>query len=373
MHWLGFFYFTISCGHLIWRATIYNYGIEEFEVEPDDISYLFSIGAIPGLLTIALGFLVQRFTLLVVLVTSYLLIGAGLIVIGQSAKWETVGVGVLLLNLGLAVVYPMSSSFCLNRSPTDQAAITLGSLKSLGPAAALVTVPLMLLLTPVLSVRPFLLTVGGIIIGVGMLVTPFANHFGVMHNLQHRFRFRGWLIPFYVLNFLNGSRSALFKTFVIIFLVQGYGLEIGTTAGIVTCGYIINCIGYLFMGPFVQSFGHGKVLQCIYLLVALLFFGFSVIESKFVLIVLYLADSFLFCTTVATDAYLKSNCANKDYVSQLSAGVTLFYCAGFIMPVFGAILWRQYDYHGPFALGIVLAVISIFVSQRLDANFNGAE
>ena len=217
MLWLGFFYFTISCGHLIWRATIYNFGLEEYDVKPEEISYLFSIAALPGLLTIALGFLVQRITLVAILISSYFSIGAGLIVMGQSANWQTVWGGVLLLNLGFAVIYPMAGCFCLNRSRADRAAVTLGNLKSLGPAAAFATIPLMTFLLPLFNIRTLLLMTGYVTIVVGMVITPYASRFVVMRRLQRRFKFRRQLLPFYTLNFLNGSRSALFKTFVIFF------------------------------------------------------------------------------------------------------------------------------------------------------------
>ena len=370
--WLGFFYFTISCGHLIWRATVYNFGLEEYNVKPEDISYLFSIAAIPGLLTIGLGFLVQRITLVAILISSYFLIGAGLIVMGESANWHTVWGGVLLLNLGFAVIYPMAGCFCLNRSRTERAVVTLGSLRSLGPAAAFATIPLMAFLLPLFNVRTLLLMTGYVTIAVGMVITPYATRFVVMRRTQRQFQFRRHLLPFYALNFLNGSRSALFKTFVIFFLVHNYGLEIGTTASIVICGYVLNCIGYLLVGPCVQSFGHRKVLQYVYLLVAFLFLGFSTIEARNILITLYLADSFLFCTSVVTDAHLKLSCAGLDYVGQLSAGVSVFYFAGFIMPGVGAILWHYFDYHGPFVLGAVLAFISILVSQGLASNLKNA-
>ncbi len=365
MLWLGCFYFTISCGHLIWRATIYNFGLEEYNIQTEEISHLFSIAAIPGLLTIGLGFLIQKITLFAILVISYLMIGAGLIVIGESTNWETVWGGVLLLNFGFAVIYPVASCFCLNRSRTEQAPVTLGNLKSLRPAAALATVPLIAFLLPLSSVRTFLFITGSITIVVGLAITPFTMHFVVAHKRQRRFQFRSDLLPFYALNFLNGSRSALFKTFVIFFLVHNYGLQIGTTAGIVVCGYIFNCLGYLLIGPLVLSFGHRKVLQYVYFLVAILFLGFILIDARDVLISLYLVDSFLFCTSVVTDAHLKLNCEEQDYAGQLSAGISVFYFAGFLMPVLGAMLWQHFDYHGPFVLGAVLAVISILVSQRL--------
>jgi hypothetical protein len=368
MLWLGFFYFTTSCGHLIWRATVYNFGLEEYNVKPEDISYLFSIAAIPGLLTIGLGFLVQRITLVAILISSYFLIGAGLIIMGESANWQMVWGGVLLLNFGIAVIYPIAGCFCLNRSRADRAAVTLGSLKSLGPAAAFATIPLMTFLLPLFDVRTLLLMAGYVTIAVGMAITPHATRFVVMRQMQRRFQFRRQLLPFYALNFLNGSRSALFKTFVIFFLVHNYGLEIGTTASIVLCGYVFNCAGFLLVGPCVQSFGHRKVLQYVYLSVAFLFLGFSIIEARNILIILYLADSFLFCTSVVTDAHLKLNCTGQDYVGQLSAGVSVFYFAGFIMPGVGAVLWHFFDYHGPFVLGAVLAFISILVSQSLASN-----
>ncbi len=372
MLWLGLFYFTISCGHLIWRATIYNFGLEEYNVKPEEISYLFSIAAIPGLLTIVLGFVVQKITLVFILISSYFLIGAGLIVMGESATWQTVWGGALLLNFGFAVIYPMAGCFGLNRSRTDRAAVILGNLRSLGPAAAFATIPLMALLLPQFNVRSLLLMTGYITIAVGLVITPYATRFVVMRQLQRRFQFRRHLLPFYALNFLNGSRSALFKTFVIFFLVHNYGLEIGTTASIVICAYVFNCIGYLLIGPCVQSFGHRKVLQYVYLLVAFLFLGFSTIQARNILIFLYLADSFLFCTSVVTDAHLKLNCRDQDYVGQLSAGVSLFYFAGIIMPGVGAVLWHYFDYHGPFVLGAILAFISILVSQGLASNFKSA-
>ncbi len=365
MIWLGFLYFTTSCAHLIWRATIYNFGLDEYNVSTEEISLLFSMAAIPGILTMVVGFVAQRIAILGVLIGSYLMIGAGLIVIGESVSWGMVWGGVLLISFGVTIIFPLTNYFCLNRSHAGRAAVRLGKLKSLGPAAAFASIPLIAYILPLLSVRTFFSLAGGLMIVVGIMVPTFARHFVILRQLQGRFQFHHRLIPFYTLNFLNGSRSALFKTFVIFFLVENYNLEIGSTATIVICGYGFNCMGHLLIGPFVQSFGHRKVLQYVYFSVAMLFLGFSIIQAKAVLVLLYMADSFLFCTSVVTDAHLKLTCAKKDYVGQLSAGVSVFYLAGFVMPVIGTMLWRYFDYPGPFVLGAVLALISIMVSQWL--------
>ena len=52
-------------------------------------------------------------------------------------------------------------------------------------------------------------------------------------------------------------------------------------------------------------------------------------------------------------------------------GVSLAHLTAIVVPVIGAALWSRLGYQFPFLFGTVFVVLSLILTQRIDANTQG--
>lgn len=362
---LGIAYFVTFAGHSIWRATFHNFAIETFQVNAQQVGFLFSLTAIPGVLAFTVGFFAKKVRIFPLLALSCTLVGLGLIWIGLVSHWNTLWLGVLSISTGFICFYPVVTSLCLLQSERKASAISIGRLKSFGPLAAIGSALLILHALPSLGFKTFFIVTGTAVVFCGGVTTlGIRNKEYAIIQGSLRFKFRLW--PYYALNFLAGCRSALFKTFVIFLLVTEYHFKIRGTAMIVLTGNLFGAIGYRLVGQLAHRFDQRNVLSAIYIGVALIFLGFSLPGSRLLVSILFLLDSTLFAASVVTDSYLKTKSAPQELIGDVASGLTLFYLAGILAPVAGGILWEHLDHKATFLLGSGLAGLSILVSRYLD-------
>lgn len=366
--WLA--YFATFAGYAVWRFTFTNFAVEEFGVDAQQVGVLFAIAGIPGVLAFAIALAARKIRIVLLLPLCCALVGGGLGWIGVAPAWQHLWPGVLAVSLGVACFYPVITSLCLLDTSTDAASISIGRLKSFGPLASIGAAFLVLYLMPHLGVRSFLVVTGlavltaGVVAGSGMGGTAYAPIHG---NLNLRIA----LWPYYLLNFLAGCRSALFKVFAIFVLVNEYGFEFDQTALIVLAANGLTFLGYHLIGFAAHRFGNKNILSFIYVIVALIFLGFSTIDSGLVLSALFLLDSLVFGASVATESHLKQVSAPEDFIGNVAVGLTLFSLAGLVMPLVGGYVMAAFGREPAFLMGTALAIVAIVVSRMLGRYHKG--
>jgi hypothetical protein len=383
-------YFAVSVGQHIWRATFQNLAIDTFDITPVQIGLAYSIVSIPGFLSAILGLIAVRIRLFRLLFSSFLLIGIGLIGIGILAKvslsfgsidlaplkavnTNTVGtvntrfvllsVCLLILHSGLVAYYPTINTIFLLGVKSKDAFKKLSILKSIGPLAGALGTGVVLLLLTNFSYAVKLSVVGLAVILVGTLcvvMLPSRQYEGK----QRMVRLKKALAPYYLLNFLNGCRSAIFKTFVIYYLITEFHFELKTTAAIVLVGNIFTFAGYQLISRLVQKYDPAKLLSLLYIVMCLNFLGFMWTKDVRVLSIIYLIDSLVFCTSAITDGYLKFLSRGKELLGDLAVGVSLFHLGGVMMSFIGGLLYSRNDIR-VFLLGSACALAAFFVAGKL--------
>jgi predicted MFS family arabinose efflux permease len=362
---LGIAYFATFAGQSIWRSTFHNFAIETFQVNAQQVGFLFSLTGIPGVLAFTVGFVAKKVRIFPLLALSCTLVGLGLIWISLASHFNTLWLGVLSISTGFACFYPVVTSLCLLECEPRASAISIGRLRSFGPLAAIGSALLILHALPSLGFRTFLLVTGTAVVFCGGATT-----LGIRNKeyatTQGSLRLKSNLWPYYALNFLAGCRSALFKTFVIFLLVTEHHFKIRGTAMIVLAGSLFSAIGYRLVGQLANRFDQRNVLSALYIGVALIFLGFSLLKARLLVSILFLLDSLFFAASVVTDSYLKTKSAPQEVIGDVASGLTLFYLGGILAPLAGGILWEHLDHKATFLLGSGLAVLSILTSRYLD-------
>jgi hypothetical protein len=308
----------------------------------------------------------------VLLIGACWLAGLGLAWLGNAGEWYELWLGVLGVSAGMACFYPILTSLQLLTKPTQRAGSALGRLKSLGPLSAIVAAVLIHVAEPAPGIRNLLVVVGtsvvlggtlaGLIIGRGRVV--------LMHG---RLRIKSRLWPYYLLNFLAGCRSALFKSFAIFLLVSMHGFELQGTALLVVTGSLLTFVGYNVIGRLVEPWGRRTVLSRRSGAVTLIFLGFAFCDSASFLVVLYCLDSLLFGASVVTEAHLRRASPSSDLVGDVAAGLTLFSLASLFMPFVAGNVWSYAGREATFLLGSLMSGPALLASRSFVVRCSSIE
>ena len=362
---LNLTYFAIFAGYSIWRLILPNYTVETFNISAGQIGILSSLSAAPGVFAVCIGFVARKVKPSILMAASCLLVGLGLIWIGSQPNWDQLWCGVLAIGIGFAGFYPIITSFGIESSAPEKVSISLGRLKGFGPLAAIASALLIQFAITSLGYDG-LLTLTGIFVSItGFTAVIYVRKMKCVSD-QGNLRLKLTLWPYYALNFLAGCRSAFFKYFIIFFLVKEHDLKIQQTAWIGMIGSLFIAISYFVIGKIASRYEHRDVLSLIYVLVALVFLGFTAFNSiKWVLVLLFWGDSLLFGVSVLTDSYLKEISASSNLVGDVATGLTFFYIAGFLMPHLAGLIWDNRGSESAFVFGSILALLAALVSRKL--------
>jgi len=377
---IGLSYFIVFFGQNIWRATFQNLAIDIFNFSSVQMGIAYAIVSIPGFFSVALGFIGAKINLLVMLLITYLLMGLGLLGTGlvavgfnhfgtnQVASWYMLLFCLLLLHVGFVAYYPTVNTVVLLDVGSDESVKRLSSLKSLGPLAGVLAAVVLVFVMPSHSYVSVLMITGlAVLLGGGLVIILIPSR--QYAQKQHLIRIKKTLSPYYLLNFLNGCRSGIFKTFVIYYLITEFHFEIRNTAMIVLAGNVLTFTGYQLIGRLAKRYDPTKLLGMLYLVMCLNFLGFMWLKNAKLLSLIYLLDSLVFCTSAITDGFLKFLSKDEELLGDLASGVTLYHLGGVIMPIAGGLLYAHNDVQ-VFLLGSLCTLFSIFATNKLVREYS---
>lgn len=399
-------YFLLCLAHSIWRSTLQNHATENLGLSGQDIGLLYSLTYIPGAIAFTFGMAANRYPLHNLLYAAFVLVAVGLMVSGVAGGFYSLALGALLLTLGFTGFYTLANAVYLIASPAEHCVTALGSLKSMGPLAGLVAgLTILMIFAPfqfsdivqvaanedsgyltlslieLFSAKPkvepavvelLLLGLGATLLLISPIILARMRRARVEISNGHLI-LRSSLIPFYLLNFIAGCRSAIFQAFAIRVMVKQFNLPIHSTATIILVGYFLSFLGYRAIARALNSLCHRTVIRVIYLTVAANFLGFWYItglsnlstSTAFIALGgLFFVDSFFFGASVVTDSHLRLTGSAAEYPGDVSTGTTLFYIAAMSMSFVAAYLWGPLGRH-TFLIGTGVCLSAIVVCQYL--------
>ena len=116
---------------------------------------------------------------------------------------------------------------------------------------------------------------------------------------------------------------------------------------------------------FICGFSRGAI-GASYIGLALVFFGYAVVQHRPTLYALYCIDNLIFFGGIALTTYLHKIAPPEDLKPTLSMGVTMNHFAAVAAPLIGGFAWHMFGYQVIFFSGSALAVISLLVTQWVN-------
>ncbi|GEM_PF-2187096 len=356
-------YFIIVGVYTIWRTTFYNYALTDLFISPVEIAYLFTAASIPALFTFCIAKFAHIIKLDSLISFFLLVLAVGLLLAGNTSTIIGLYAAVMLISAGFNAYLPLINTVTIKNATYSNVNLKLGRLKSLGPLAAIAATFLLFWIDQDASTRDLLL-VAGLIVLLVSLVYQRGNRFERDTPPTPGFHFKTRLWPIYLLNFLAGSRSALFKTFVVTQIVSQFHVSTVQLSGILLAGSIAGLIGYRTLGWLATTYNPKNVLTIVYFLVNLLFIGLIFADLS-IFIGLFLLDSFLFGTAVITDASLKRADPEKFLIANLATGATFFHLAGVVTPLVLASVLQTWGQPAVMCFGAIIAMIACITARKL--------
>jgi hypothetical protein len=299
-----------------------------------------------------------------------MLLAAGLTAYAFVHEYVWVVLLSLVWSQGLHVWMPLPQSMALALARPGQAGRRLGQVTAAGSAgfgAGLAAAYLLVRLG--VTIRPLYLLAGA------AAVMAAGACLGIHRDVKTpgpRFVFRRRYALYYLLQFLEGWRKQIFLAFSGFLLVSRHGTPLET---MLILWLAIQAIGYFSsprVGRLIDRVGERRVLVFYFSCLTCFFVGYALIDTTWILYVLFVADSAYFVFAMALTTYVNRIAPPSEHTPTLSMGVAMNHVAAVIMPFVGGLLWTV-DYRLTFLAGALAAVLSIPVALRVPRHVPAAE
>lgn len=342
-----------------------NFIVERLGIEPHELGYVEAIREMPGFLNVLFIALTIHLAPPIVGGISLIVMGAGLMAYAKVTTIFALALFSILWSVGFHCWTPLQQAMALRFSPGQDKGKWLGQLSRVSSVAWLLSVGVCILAMKVLHYGGLFVMAGGVTVLGGIAVMFASRKMPAVREKGLVFKRRYGL--YYALNFLQGCRKQMFVTFAIFALVKVHGMPVETTMVLVLINRsLIMLIGPL-MGRLVDRYGERLMLSLSYVGLVFVFFGYAVVPHRPVLYVLYCIDNLIFFGGIALTTYIHKIAPEEDLKPTLSMGVTMNHFAAVLAPLVGGLMWHYFGYQVIFFSGAILALISLLVSQWVDA------
>ncbi len=297
---------------------------------------------------------------------SIILMGAGVLLTGQSQTIVFLGFATFLMSVGFHFFYPCSSAVVLMVMEKRDTARTLGNLGSLGSIAAVAGTLLVLVTAASLSYQSLYTGVGLLVIvgGIVLLLLFSGRPMGLPSGRKVTLRRRYWL--YYTLSFLLGSRRHIFTTFAVYLLVRQFHVDVQTIAMLFLVNSVINIVTLRWTGQVVGRIGERLAMSIVFGSLALIFLGYAYVQSLYILFGLFILDNIIFGFNVALPAYFQKIAVTKDEITgNLSVEQAIQHIAAITVPLIGGIVWERYGAQAPFLFGVAIVLVGLVLAQGM--------
>jgi len=359
-----------TMGLQAWTTLFNNFAVEVAGLDGDRIGMIQSVREIPGFLALLAVFVILVIREHRLSVLSILLLGCGLAVTGFFPSFAGLLVTTLVMSFGFHYYETTNMSLTLQYFKPNESPWVFGKLRSLAAASSIGIGLVIYVLAPVLDFTELYLIIGGVIVAGALwgLAQDPTDRSLVPQRKRMILRKRYFL--FYFLTFMAGARRQIFIVFSVLLMVQKFGYAVQE----ITLLFVINNTVNYFLSPLIGRsiirFGERKVLSLEYGSLILVFLGYALTDSKWVVAALYILDHVFFNFAIAIRTYFQKIGDPRDIAPTMAVGFTINHIAAVFLPAIGGLLWI-FDYRIPFIAGAGMALVSLAATQFIRASKDG--
>jgi predicted MFS family arabinose efflux permease len=172
---------------------------------------------------------------------------------------------------------------------------------------------------------------------------------------------------YYLLVFLDGARQQVFFSFGLWVLVNHFGLDVAQIS-LVMMAVTFGCmITVSRLGRMIDRQGERRSLSMINVAYIVALVGYALSPTVLAACVFYCVYAIIApLSYIGASTYLRKIATQADLAPSLAMGVTMQHAAAIVVPVAAGFILTYVGYQIPFYGACGVAVISVFVTLRLD-------
>jgi len=354
-----------AVGLQAWRTLFNNFAVETVGLNGVQVGIIQSVREIPGFLAL----LVVYFILIIkehhLSALSILVLGLGVALTGCLPTYSGIIITTLIMSSGFHYYETTNQSLTLQYFDKTKSPLVFGNQRRYAALANIAVGIFIYLAQPFLSYKQIYLLVGSLLMVValwGFSRKPVDETLPLQHK-KMILRQKYWL--FYFLTFMAGARRQIFIAFAVFLLVKVFHFSLREIAIL----FLINNVINFYLSPLIARaivrFGERKVLSLEYGSLMLIFTGYALVQSKWLVAGLYILDHIFFNFAIAIRTYFQKIGAPKDIAPSMAVGFTINHLAAVVLPALGGLIW-MIDYRLVFIFGAAMSLVSLAAAQFIN-------
>ncbi|HLN60514.1 MAG TPA: MFS transporter [Symbiobacteriaceae bacterium] len=352
-----------NLGFNLYRSVLSNFAAS-MGITEGQYGLLEGIREIPGLATMFLVALAARAGDRWLYTISAVLTGLGIWLYATSQNYADLITATLVQSVGFHIWGVVQDSMVLKATAEGDRARQLGRINSVGAAAGLIGMGVVAVTGRWLGMRSFFM-VGGVAVLVGALVTLLLSATGEKRSssLSFNWKYRSY----YILTLLQGARRHIVLTFAAFALVRLHGASVQTMALLLAAHSFLSIWTRPLIGRIIDRMGEQRALSLNYAVVALVFLGYALIGSPYIIYGLFILDNVLTGFDIAVSTHAGRIIPRHELSASLATGTSINHIFGVLVPVMGGLLWQWFGPRIPFLMGVGIVLVAMAYSWNLDA------
>ncbi|MEJ2058768.1 MAG: MFS transporter, partial [Desulfofustis sp.] len=162
------------------------------------------------------------------------------------------------------------------------------------------------------------------------------------------------------------ARRQIFIAFAVFLLVKKFSFSVSDIAALFLLNNLVNFFISPYIGRWIVRHGECRVLSVEYLALILIFISYGLVESKYVVLFLYVADNIFFNFAIGIRTFFQKIGDPEDIAPSMAVGFTINHVAAVVLPALGGMLWLI-DYRYVFFSGALLSFFSLLLVWLIPA------
>lgn len=351
-----------------------NFFENELGLQGPEFGYITAIREIPGFLLIFLTALLYRLTLPHLTAFAIVLLAVGLAMFGFATSFWSVAPWVIVSSMGYHTWLQTQTALGMSLTVESKSGSILGKLAAINQAGALIAMAFVFVVFhfEILDFTQTFIVCGALALVAAVLVFRFPNmHNGKILDVKperERLVLKKEYGLYYKLSLLDGARQQIFFSFGLWVLVDHFSLGVPAISLIMLVTAALAMFTGPWIGRMIDVHGEKRMLGIVNIAYIIALLGYALVDNTATAIVCYVIYSIIFpLSAMGASVYLRKIAPSRDVAPSLAMGITMQHAAAIVVPVVTGYVLNFVGYQIPFLVASVFALITVFVTQQLNA------
>ncbi len=365
--------FAVGFSMAAQQNIVSNYFEGELGLQGPQFGYITAIREVPGFLLIFLTALFYRLSLPRLTFGALLLLTIGYGLFGVSNSFWTVAPWVIISSIGYHTWLQTHNALGLTLAREEHSGSILGRMAAISQGGALLAMGVVLITFQQgwLTFNSTFVLCGAMAFVGAIAIFGFPalrdGEVEEVTTVRQPIVFKMHYRLYYLLSLMDGARQQIFFSFGLWVLIHQFGLTVPEISALLLVTTFASMVLTPRIGRALDRHGERTLLGYVNLAFVIALLGYALSANSILAMSCYVIYTFIApLAPMGATVYLRKIAPSYDLAPSLAMGLTMQHAAAVIVPIMTGFILNFVGYQIPFMVASGFAVITLFVSRRLD-------